>query len=819
MKLIIINTLFCVLLSQLFLAQNLVPNPGFESGTYNGGTDPLVYYSGTPNSGGTNEQNFETDIDDWDVADPTNIWIGPDSPDWIPGGMLIGENYCVANDNYYVRSAHKKESIMVKLKDDYTLVKGETYRFSIKYRAEVGWANGSGSFQVVFSTKKEGLEVQPNKKWVALDHYDSQSCEWKNYEAYFTVPTDDDKNYEEMKYLILQYNHEINESGDEHANEGVATLTWHYDDVTLRVASKCEEIKYIQDWRYEDVHKIEQANQAIYAGAHVSPNGEENSPVLVKSNAMVIYRAPYIYLEPGFFIEETGSYFETQNAPCVENPCPSIPTFSAPEVLNCTVPFDLGSGLPNNTPGLFYVWEPSEYFSAPWSPQTSFNPPTQNGCLNAQLTIWTICGEAQTFPFNLKYFSAVPTINISDIITNSNELSFELNLENTNSYTIEIINASNGSIVYTENNSLSCQETNTGIQYNFNPCNLGLCSNLIVTVTAENNCFGESTESFSWNAPPLNPAPTIQITNTIDTDFKYEFDLNIPANYEYFTVEVWNDAMSELICSNTYSSCTNPYPSSSYHFNITNCLAGCLSQCENYKIRVSIKNFCNSSISSQLFQWNKSSTTFAMPVNYPNIITLNGDGINETLCFSPISADYYYLVVTNQWGNVFFEEEGCVTENPICLWTPQSNITDGVYFYQIRFGNQCGYEDELTTFVHVYNYLQTSIVNEEIFKISNNENKNQEINPFSSDQTLIYEKDKFYSDINVYPNPTSELINIQSKETMTEIILLDSKGSEVEVVKLDSNLFIMSLDKYQSGLYWLGIITESKTYFEKIIVK
>jgi hypothetical protein len=817
MKLQFLFMLCCLCFIQASFSQNLVPNPGFESGTYNGGTEPLIYYSGTPSFGSTSSQKFEDDIDDWYVADPSAICLncGPDSPDWIPGGMVIGDNFCVANNNYYVRSAHKNESIMVKLKNDYTLVKGETYRFSIKYRAAVGWNGGVGSFQVVFSTKKEGLEVQPHKKWVALDHYDNQSCEWKNYEGYFTVPTDNDKDYEDMKYMILQYNHEINQSADESNGGGIASLIWHYDDVTLRVANQCEQIKYIQDWRYENVHKIEQANQEIRAGAYVHPDPTvENEPVIIKSNSMVIYRAPNIYLEPGFFIEEPGSYFETQIGTCVADPCPGIPNFIPPQLLNCSTPIALGSDLPD-IPGVFYSWEPSEYFSAPWSRETLFTPPTSNGCVNAQLIIWTICGAAQTFPFSVKYFDGQPTINVTNLSSNPNELSFELDLENTNSYNLQITNTSSGQIIYSENNVLDCNEANSGINIDFNQCDFELCSDLQVSILAENECFGTSSENFIWQGPVTNPSPTIQVSNLISSDFEYQFDLNVPAEYEYVKVELWNENMTSLICSNTYSYCNNPI-GSNLHFDVTNCLTGCLSQCVNYRVKIVMKNFCNPTIASQTFQWNKSSTTFAMPTNYPNVITLNGDGINETLCFSPVAADYFYLVVTNQWGNVYYENEGCVTENPICLWTPPSNILDGTYFYIIRFGNQCGNEDELQNFVQVINGMNGMILNDDIEELEMNENI------VVSDVDVNYENDLSGSmidseEVSVYPIPTYDGLNFQSVDNMRKILLLDSKGSQLCMYLPDSNFYSISMSEYSSGLYWVVIESENKNIVKKVI--
>lgn len=284
-----------VILSQ----ENLVPNGNFDENTnsYRGGNDPTSFYSGVGCKEG--RKKFEEDITAWFVSKPAQFFLIPCSPDWIKPGLILGDGSCPANDSYYVRSASKQESIMVELKDGYKLKKGQSYKFRIRYRHALGMASESavGSFQLVFSTKEKGLRVSnPKNKWVAADVYDVHTCYWRYYETYFTVPNDNENNYEDMKYLILQYNHGYNESADEPIKEGDASLIIHYDDVFLAEGERCEDIKYIQDWQYNE-NKIEQANLEIRAGAHVSPySWPANNPVIVKSNAKVIYRAPTVYL-------------------------------------------------------------------------------------------------------------------------------------------------------------------------------------------------------------------------------------------------------------------------------------------------------------------------------------------------------------------------------------------------------------------------------------------------------------------------------------------------------------------------------------------
>lgn len=761
-------------------AQNLIPNSDFELGNYNGGTDPTQYYSGVACITGRNR--FDSDLSNWYVAKPTDITNSRCSPDWIPGGMTLGDGFCAPNDSRYVRSARGDESVMTEMVGGYTLVKGQTYKFKIKVRAARGSDSGTGSFQVVFSKKSEGLRVQPHKKWVALDIYTEQSCDWRNIEAYFTVPADNNKDYEDMKYIVLQYNHEQDNS-----------LILHYDEVSLVEEEKCIDVRYIQDWQYFDIHKIEQANVEIRAGANVSPYPwEANLPVVVKSSAKVIYRAPTVYLEPGFFVEEPGSYFETQVGTCVEDPCPDIVSYTPPPSIICSSLVTLGEGIPA-TPGVFYTWEPAEYFSNPWSRVTDFTPPAGEGCIDAKLTIWTICGDLQEFPFSVNYLDSAPVINVNTVTSGGSSLNIDLNIENASNYTVTVTNTS-GTVIYEDEQAATCENVNANdVSLDFTPCLVNMCDDIIVTVTASNDCFGETQEVFNWTAPTPT-VPTIDITNIDSDDFDYEFDLAVPSTYEYFTIETWNEAQTSLICSNTYSACDYP-ELTSHHFNVKDCLAGCVSQCENYTFVVKMKNYCNASVITETLSWNKTTTTFAMPPFYPNVITLNGDGINDTLCFTPQAADFYHIVVVNRWGNLIYEASGCVTENPVCLWTPSTNLSDGTYYYTIEFSNQCGQSGSNHSFVQLFNDFNKAPDNSE----------NEEID---------------ITEVSVYPNPSKGLFNVElGNISNADLSVLDITGKVIASKKAVSYREVLDLTNFTRGVYFLQIETYNHLITKKLMIE
>jgi hypothetical protein len=184
---------------------------------------------------------------------------------------------------------------------------------------------------------------------------------------------------------------------------------------------------------------------------------------------MVIYRAPTIYLEPGFFVEEPGSYFETQNGTCVPDPCPQLPSLNSPIPAQALCgPKTLDYGLPDNIPGVFYTWSPEQYFSNPWSNKTDFIPPSGNGCINAKLTIWSICGPSQSYDFPVKYYEpSVPQVSISNIQLSQSKIVFKANFDNVQIWLVVVTNISTGEIIYQSDGCYSCLRN----KFNFSNCN------------------------------------------------------------------------------------------------------------------------------------------------------------------------------------------------------------------------------------------------------------------------------------------------------------------------------------------------------------
>lgn len=97
---------------------------------------------------------------------------------------------------------------------------------------------------------------------------------------------------------------------------------------------------------------------------------------------------------------------------------------------------------------------------------------------------------------------------------------------------------------------------------------------------------------------------------------------------------------------------------------------------------------------------NDGSCIFPMPiVSAPNIITANGDGINDVFQLNLINVAEVDLFILNRWGNVLYKTTG---PNPI--WDGKLNgkeSTEGVYFYKYIARGYDGTEVNGHGFFHV----------------------------------------------------------------------------------------------------------------------
>lgn len=71
--------------------------------------------------------------------------------------------------------------------------------------------------------------------------------------------------------------------------------------------------------------------------------------------------------------------------------------------------------------------------------------------------------------------------------------------------------------------------------------------------------------------------------------------------------------------------------------------------------------------------------------------------------------------------------------------------------------------------------------------------------------------------VNVFPNPTNDILNIKSLETILQIEIFDFNGRKIYSEEQDSNAVSVNLDKFSKGIYLVQIATKNGLKTKKVI--
>jgi gliding motility-associated-like protein len=87
-------------------------------------------------------------------------------------------------------------------------------------------------------------------------------------------------------------------------------------------------------------------------------------------------------------------------------------------------------------------------------------------------------------------------------------------------------------------------------------------------------------------------------------------------------------------------------------------------------------------------------------INAPNVLTPDGDGINDVFDLDWLNLNSLRLVILNRWGNVIYDE----TSDNLLLSVPSwdgGTSEDGVYFYRYEGTGIAGQELDGHGFLHL----------------------------------------------------------------------------------------------------------------------
>jgi gliding motility-associated-like protein len=207
-----------------------------------------------------------------------------------------------------------------------------------------------------------------------------------------------------------------------------------------------------------------------------------------------------------------------------------------------------------------------------------------------------------------------------------------------------------------------------GLSYNFNGQTITTAGSYSATLVGSNGC--DSVVTLQMTIYPIPPAPIIYSNSPLLCPGD---PLNLNAEFYDFASYAWTGPsnFTSLQQNNSFFA----FPVNMGIYSATMTVNGCVSP--SASIPVTITNIFN-------FE----------DFIFPNVITPDGDGINDKLDIQ----SYFYtcyefeLFIYNRWGNIVFSHK--FNEDPFEGKTADgTELNDGVYFYKLVFdeGSKSGY--------------------------------------------------------------------------------------------------------------------------------
>jgi hypothetical protein len=206
---------------------------------------------------------------------------------------------------------------------------------------------------------------------------------------------------------------------------------------------------------------------------------------------------------------------------------------------------------------------------------------------------------------------------------------------------------------------------------------------VVYTVTYTNACYKSARQQVvvRYRNTAVNPAPVFY--NQQNSEYEFSFEMDSLRNSEWLSIEITETSTGATVFTSGQMDAGVDYdPALSFEFFAP--LFPQTSVCNDYTVDVYSKNACNSTVSHNSFEWNRSQFCNPKPqiLISPNVFTPNGDGIND--CYAPTicGADLIDYDVFNQWGNsILSVTNKMVTSSTPCLWDG-GNASDGVYIIE-----------------------------------------------------------------------------------------------------------------------------------------
>lgn len=325
------------------------------------------------------------------------------------------------------------------------------------------------------------------------------------------------------------------------------------------------------------------------------------------------------------------------------------------------------------------------------------------------------------------------------------------------------------------------------------------------TLTVTNACGQVGSNSVSIHYE-TNPSSAVQLSlSNITLGDIPAIDVNYDSHVKSVTVEVLDPSLTNVYYSENFLDVID-FSCCSFTWE----LPVSLSPCMDYKIRVTATNYCTGATSSQTIDWirNRAVTLTAL---LPNVVTPNGDGINDQFCFGFTGASSYTLQVFSPSGPAIFIASNIVAY-PVaaCSWAGECNVGaptcsgdhvgDGVYFFVLKlFG--CDGQEAFST----NGYLE--LLN----------GSGRYANP--NDTVLVVEPDSNF--ISIFPNPTLDghvVINF-GNEIFRELEIYNNVGQlmhpRIETDEIKNQVVLKGMD---AGIYFFRFLLANGEYIVRQVI-
>jgi len=349
--------------------------------------------------------------------------------------------------------------------------------------------------------------------------------------------------------------------------------------------------------------------------------------------------------------------------------------------------------------------------------------------------------------------------------------------------------------------------------------------------------------------PVPNPSFTYVSADIANCSFDISIDLN--PNTEFVYVQVEDLSTGQMSQQQSYFIEPN---SSSTIFNwssstLPQSFWGTYQSCHNYVIHVSTSNFCYpNNIYTHDYFWGHN-TTYSLNTPLANIITPNGDGVNDWFVLDADGVNKYSLYIYNRLGRNVYRDlyvGYCQQSFSGKLWAGQCNmsgllactspcLTNGDYYYVLYVypcaGGRIDYNGviQLTPGTNApNNYCQG-------LSMKTSQQDVQRDDPYLDSLSFaklinssfltnndITNNDDFDQIIGVYPNPTNEAFNIEISQELlqkvTRISILDANGKTVYVKQSDFHQKEILNKHFAKGIYLIKIDLDDRTIYKKLSI-